>query len=230
MKRAASIWGALGLVADICIAEGKWRTDVGGWAVDGKAVEATSETTFLGLLAHLPILAGANVTVTQTETGTVVSASRGGVTNRYGWMPADYLYQAQKETLSNPNGQAVFTRHSMSRTDLAGPVSCPTPEGYTSNMTCRWYAYHTETGTYAMACRWRVGGLNAWVSATSGLFEASTSLTNLSTASLSVIAPAGGAELMDLEYWMVPTNAPGGGTAGGTGYVRGIEMVYGDRL
>lgn len=224
------LWLSLGLVAALCIADAQLRMGGGGWMVNGAAVQASAESSLLGMLSHLPILAGANVTVTQTETGTVVSASRGGVTNRYGWMPADYLYRSQLETLSNTNGQAVFTRHNMTRTDVAGPISCPTPEGYTSNMTCRWYAYHTETGTYAMAVRWRVGGLKAWASATSGLFEASTSLTNLSTASLSVIAPAGGAELMELDYWMVPTNAPRGGTAGGTGYVRGIEMVYGERL
>lgn len=230
MKRAAGIWGAVGLVCLICIAEARRQANESAWTVNGAAVQSSAESTLLGMLAHLPILAGANVTVTQTETGTVVSASRGGVTNRYGWMPADYLYQGQRETLSNTNGQAVFTRHSMTWTDRAGPISCPTPEGYTSNMTCRWYAFLTQTGTYAMAVRWRVGGLNAWVSATSGLFEASTSMTNLSTAALSVIAPAGGAALMELEYWMVPTNVAGGGTAGGTGYVRGIEMVYGERL
>jgi hypothetical protein len=224
------LWLSLGLVAAICIADARRSSDGGGWTVNGTSVQPSAESTLLGLLSHLPILAGANVTVTQTATGTVVSATRGGVTNRYGWIPADYLYQSQLETLSNTNGQAVFTKHSMTQVNMAGPISCPTPEGYTSNMTCRWYTYHTGPGTYAMACRWREGGLKAWSSATSGLFEASTSLTNLSTAALSVIAPAGGAALLDLEYWMVPTNAPGGGTAGGTGYVRGMEMVFGERL
>lgn len=228
--RKRVLWLALGLVAAICIADVRLRADGGGWMVNGAAVQSSGESALLGMLSHLPILAGEHVRVTQTPTGTVVSATGGDMTNRYCWVPADYLYRSQLETLSNTNGQAVFTRHSLTEVTMAGPMSCPTPEGYTSNLTCRWYTYHTETGTFAMAFRWREGGLKEWNSATSGLFETSTSLTNLATATLSIIVPAGGAALLDMEYWMVPTNAPGGGTAGGTGYVRGMEFVFGERL
>jgi hypothetical protein len=158
------------------------------------------------------------------------SGSSGKVTNRYGWIPADYLFGGTQETLGNANGSAVFTRHERSRSDMAGPISCPTPTGYNSNMVFRWYAYHTITGTYAMACRWRAGGLKPWLSATSGLFTATTSLTNLSTSSLSVTVPAAGAVLLDMEYWMVPANTAGGGAGGGVGYVRGMGIEFGERL
>ncbi len=228
MRWAAAL-GVVGVLLGCCIANAR-RGMGDGWLVDGAAVEAGNDSTLLGMLSHLPILAGANVTVTRTATGTVVAATGGGVTNRYGWIPADYLVQSQLETLSNTNGQMVFTRHGMTRTDYAGPISCPTPQGYNSNMTFRWFTYHTGTGTYAMACRWRVGGLKAWTSATSVLFEASNSLTNLGIAKLPVTLPAEGGALVDMQYWMVPTNAPGGGTAGGSGYVRGMGIEFGERL
>jgi hypothetical protein len=213
----------------IGIAEAR-RPGGGSWMVNGDPVEVGGESVPVELLGQLPVRAGANVSVTLTPTGTVVTATGGGVTNRYGWIPADYLYGGPTETLTNANGRAVFTRHDMTKTEVAGPISCPTPGGYTSNMTFRWYTYHTAPGTYAMACRWRQGGLKAWSYATSGLFQASTTLTNLGTASLSVWAPAPANGLVDMEYWILPTNAPGGGTAGGVGYVRGMNIELGDRM
>ena len=88
------------------------------------------------------------------------------------------------------------------------------------------YTYHTQPGTYAMACRWRESGLNAWVCVTSGLFTASTALTNLSAATLATQMPVGPNALIEMEYWIVPTNAPGGGTAGGFGYVKGMGIGF----
>jgi hypothetical protein len=152
--------------------------------------------------------------------------SAGDVTNVYGWMPADYLSDCVQETLTNENGGAVFTKHDRAKVEYAGPISCPTPEGFTSNVTFRWYTYHSATGTYAMACRWRRGGLGGWTSVTSGLFTASTALTNLSAASVKTAVGGGDNALLDLQYWMVPTNAPGGGTAGGFGYVRGMNIGF----
>jgi len=66
--------------------------------------------------------------------------------------------------------------------------------------------------------------LNAWSYVTSGLFTASTVLTNLSTATLATKVTVGDNALIEMEYWVVPTNAPGGGTAGGFGYVKGIKI------
>ncbi|MEI7881695.1 MAG: hypothetical protein WCI95_12555 [bacterium] len=197
MKYAMLIFGGLILASILCFAEAGKKPRQEHWVIDGAPAEWTGDTM----------------------------ASR-DVTNHYCWIPADFLYTCPKETLINSNGQAVFTKHDKTRTDFAGPISSPTPQGYTSNMTFRWYTYHTSTGTYAMACRWRAGGLKAWTCATSGLFQAGTSLTNLSTAALTSYVPAPDDCLIDMEYWVIPTNAPGGGTAGGIGYVRGMRFEY----
>ena len=201
MKYAALIIGGLILASILCFAETGKRPKQEHWVIDGAPADWVSDST----------------------------APR-DVTNHYCWIPADFLYTCPKETLTNPNGQAVFTKHDKTRTDFAGPISSPTPQGYTSNMTFRWYTYHTLPGTYAMACRWRAGGLKAWTSATSGLFQASISLTNISTATLTAYVPAPDDCLIDMEYWVIPTNAPGGGTAGGIGYVRGMRFEFGARL
>ena len=150
----------------------------------------------------------------------------GSLTNVYGWMPADFLYKSTLETLSNGNGESVFTKHDKTKVEYGAPVSCPTPDTFTSNVVFRWYTYHTQPGTYAMACRWRESGLNAWVCVTSGLFTASTALTNLSAATLATRMPVGPNALIEMEYWIVPTNAPGGGTAGGFGYVKGMGIGF----
>ena len=226
MKHAPLIFGGLILVSLLCLAKAGNKPGREHWVINGEATGWCDESTLLGWLTNLPIRAGENVTVTQTPTGTVVAATMRDVTNHYCWIPADYLYACPRDTLINTNGQAEFTKHDKTRTDFAGPISSPTPQGYTSNMTFQWYTYHTSTGTYAMACRWRAGGLKAWTSATSGLFQASTSLTNLSTATLTAYVPAPDDCLIDMEYWVIPTNVPGGGTAGGIGYVRGMRFEY----
>ena len=197
MKYAALIIGGLILASILCFAESGKRPKQEHWVIDGAPVEWTSDA----MAIH-------------------------DVTNRYCWIPADFLSSCPKDSLNNENGQAVFTKHDKTRADFAGPISCPTPHGYTSNMTFRWYTYHSSTGTYAMACRWRAGGLKAWTSVTSGLFQASTSLTTLSTATLTAYVPAPDDCLIDMEYWVIPTNTPGGGTAGGIGYVRGMKFEY----
>jgi hypothetical protein len=197
VKNAALIFGGLILASLLCFAEAGKKPRQEHWVIDGAPAEWASDST---TMRH--------------------------ATNHYCWIPADFLYTCPKETLINANGQAEFTKHDKTRTDFAGPISSPTPQGYTSNMTFRWYTYHTSTGTYAMACRWRAGGLRAWASATSELFQTSTSLTNLSTATLRVYVPAPDDCLIDMEYWVIPTNVPGGGTAGGIGYVRGMRFEY----
>ena len=154
------------------------------------------------------------------------AAHGGGLTNIYGWIPADYLYKCPLETLSNANGESCFTKHDRTKVEYGGPISCPTPDAFTSNVVFRWYTYHTLPGTYAMACRWRENGLNAWVCGTSGLFTASTALTNLSTATLTTRVAAGANRLLEMEYWMVPTNVVGGGSAGGFGYVKGMGIGF----
>lgn len=227
MKYAALIFGGLILALFLCLAEGGKKLKPEHWVIDGALAEWASDSTDLGLMTNLPIRARDKIKVTSTPTGTVVEASMGDVTNHYRWIPADYLYTCPTETLTNSNGGAVFTKHEKTKTEFAGPISCPTPVGYTSNMTFRWFTYHSKTGTYAMACRWREGGLKAWTCATSSLFEASTTLTNLSAATLTTHAPAPDSGLIEMEYWVVPTNAPGGGTAGGYGYVRGMRMSSG---
>jgi hypothetical protein len=226
VKYAALIFGGLILASILCLAEGGKKTRPEHWVIDGALIESTSDTSYLGWLTNLPIRAGENIKVTSTPTGTVVAASMGNVTNHYGWIPADYLYTCPTETLTNSNGGAVFTKHDKTKTEFAGPISCPAPLGYSSNVTFQWFTYHSKTGTYAMACRWREGGLKAWSSATSGLFQASTTLTNLSMATLTAFAPAPDSGLIEMEYWVVPTNAPGGGTAGGYGYVRGMKIEF----
>ncbi len=230
MKYAALIFGGLILASVICLAEGGRRAKPEHWVIDGARAECEGGTVDQDWMTNLPIRAGEKIKVTSTPTGTVVAASMTDVTNHYCWIPADYLYSCPRETLSNENGQAEFTKHDATRSDFAGPISSPTPQGYTSNMTFRWYTYHTSPGTYAMACRWRAGGLRVWTSATSELFQASTSLTNLSAATLTACVPASDDCLIDMEYWVVPTNAPGGGTAGGFGYVRGMRFEYGARF
>ena len=174
-------------------------------------------------------LNGGNSPVALANGSTLTIASTGGtdsgcLTNIYGWIPADYLGNSIQETLANGNGVSVFTKHDKTRVDYAGPISCPTPDAFTSNVVLRWYTYHTIPGTYAIGCRWRGNGLNAWTSLTSGLFTASTSLTNLSTAMLQTKVTVGDNALIEMEYWIVPTNTPGGGTAGGIGYVKGIKI------
>ena len=226
MKYTALIFGGLILATILCFAEAGKKPKQEHWVIDGAPAEWASDSTTLGWLTNLPIRAGENIKVTSTPTGTLVAATLSGVTNHYCWIPADYLYSCPRESLINANGQAEFTKHDKTRTDYAGPISSPTPQGYTSNMTFRWYTYHTSPGTYAMACRWRAGGLKAWTSVTSGLFQASTTLTNLSTATLAAYVPAPDDCLIDMEYWVIPTNAPGGGTAGGIGYVRGMRFEY----
>ncbi|MEI8352116.1 MAG: hypothetical protein WCG36_07375 [bacterium] len=226
MKCAALIFGGLILASILCMAEGGRKAKQEHWVIDGAPAEWAGESTSLGWLTNLPIQAGNNIKVTSTPTGTVVAASLGDVTNHYGWIPADYLYSCPRETLSNENGQAEFTKHDMTKSEFAGPISCPAPMGYSSNVTFQWFTYHSNTGTYAMACRWREGGLKAWTCATSGLFEASTTLTNLSMATLTAYAPAPDSGLIEMEYWVVPTNAPGGGSAGGFGYVRGMKIEF----
>ena len=231
MKNAAMIIGGLILVTFLYFAEAGMKPGRENWLIDGAPVEsAASVMTSQGLLTNLPIRAGDNMTVTTTPTGTVLSASFSDVTNRYGWIPADYLYTCPTETLTNLNGGAVFTKHDKTKSEYAGPISCPSPIGYTSNMTFQWFTYHSKTGTYAMACRWREGGLKPWTYTTSGLFQASTSLTNLSSATLSTYIPAPDDSLIEMEYCVIPTNALGGGTAGGFGYVRGMKIKFGARF
>ena len=226
MKHATFIFGGLILASIFCFAESGKKPKPEHWVIDGAPAEWAGDSTPLSWLTNLPIQAGANIKVTSTPTGTVVAASMSDVTNHYGWIPADYLYTCPRETLTNVNGEAVFTKHDKTKTEYAGPISCPTPAGYTSNITFQWYTYHSKTGTYAMACRWREGGLKPWSSATSVLFQASTSLSNLSAATLTAYAPAPDSGLIEMEYWVVPTNAPGGGTAGGYGYVRGMKIEF----
>lgn len=230
MKYAALIFGGMILASLLCFAEAGKKPKQDHWVIDGAPVEWASDSTVLDWLTNLTILAGENIKVTTTPTGTVVAATFGDVTNRYGWAAADYLCNGPTEILTNENGRSVFTKHDKKRTDFAGPISSPIPAGYTSNMTFRWYTYHTSAGTYSMACRWREGGLKPWTSVTSSLFQASTSLTNLSTATLSAYVPAPANGLIEMEYWMIPTNAPGGGTAGGIGYVRGMKLWFETRL
>ena len=226
MKYAALIFGSLILASLFCFAEGRKKQKPEHWVIDGTTAEWANDSNDMGLMTNLPIRAGDRIKVTSTPTGTVVTASMGDVTNHYGWIPADYLYSCPTETLTNSNGGAVFTKHDKTKTEFAGPISCPAPMGYTSNVTFQWFTYHSKTGTYAMACRWREGGLKAWTCATSGLFQASTTLTNLSMATLTAYAPAPDSGLIEMEYWVVPTNAPGGGTAGGYGYVRGMKIEF----
>jgi len=226
VKYAALIFGGLILASLLCFAEGGKKKRPEHWVIDGAPAEWADDSTGLSWLTNLPIRAGENIKVTSTPTGTVVAASMGNVTNHYGWIPADYLYTCPTETLTNSNGGAVFTKHDKTKTEFAGPISCPAPLGYSSNVTFQWFTYHSKTGTYAMACRWREGGLKAWNCATSGLFQASTTLTNLSLATLTAYAPAPDSGLIEMEYWVVPTNTPGGGTAGGYGYVRGMKIEF----
>jgi hypothetical protein len=204
------------------------------WVTNAMDVVARTSNAVLaekvGGLAESNVVLSAEVAALRASNGVLSSVGFGKVTNRYGWIPADYLFGGPRETLNNVNGTAEFTRHDRSRSDMAGPISCPTPNGYNSNMVFRWYSYHTATGSYAMAIRWREGGLKAWNSATSELFTCGTSLTNLVTASVKVAVPASGNALLDMEYWMVPTNTAAGGSGGGIGYVRGMWIEFGERL
>ena len=185
----------------------------------GVIVAAGQNITLNGSNGPVALANGGTLTIASTG-----STDSGSLTNIYGWIPADYLCNSILETLANGNGGSVFTKHDKTRVDYAGPISCPTPDAFTSNVVLRWYTYHTMPGTYAIGCRWRGNGLNAWTSLTSGLFTASTSLTNLSTAMLQTKVTVGDNALIEMEYWIVPTNTPGGGTAGGFGYVKGIKI------
>ena len=192
---------------------------VNGLTNNGMIIAAGQNITLNGGSNTVALVNGGSLTIASTGDG-----SGGSLTNIYGWVPADYLYNSTLETLANGNGGSVFTKHDKTRVDYAGPVSCPTPDAFTSNVVFRWYTYHTMPGTYAIGCRWRGNGLNAWSYVTSGLFTASTVLTNLSTATLATKLTVGDNALIEMEYWVVPTNAPGGGTAGGFGYVKGIKI------